>query len=108
MEKFSNYDLSKQIITKEASFRSNVVEEEQGCALEEAMENLAYAATATNTQINTLTKTNAELSEQLKKAVNTIMKLTEGNSKLLTIIEKSVLYAPLTPGTPKSTTPTTP
>eukprot|EP00957_Ditylum_brightwellii_P117024 8926235-Ditylum_brightwellii.AAC.1 len=68
MEKFSNYDLLKQITTKEAGFGVNTVEEEQGYTLEEAMENLAYAATATNTQIDTLTKTNSKLAEQLKKA----------------------------------------
>eukprot|EP00957_Ditylum_brightwellii_P106440 8120434-Ditylum_brightwellii.AAC.1 len=70
------------------------------------MENLAYATTATNTQINTLTKTNAELTEQLKKALDMIKKLTEDNSKLLVIVEKSVLCAPATPGTPTTTTTT--
>eukprot|EP00957_Ditylum_brightwellii_P130584 9961213-Ditylum_brightwellii.AAC.1 len=67
MEKFSNYDLLKQITTKKAGFGANTVEEEQGYNLEEAMENLAYAAIATNTQIDTLTKRNTELTEQLKK-----------------------------------------
>eukprot|EP00957_Ditylum_brightwellii_P168677 12838673-Ditylum_brightwellii.AAC.1 len=84
------------------------MEEEQGYALEEAMENLAYAAMATNTQINTLTKTNAELAEQLRKAVETIAKLTDNNSKLLSIIDNSVLYAPASPNTSKPTTPNTP
>eukprot|EP00957_Ditylum_brightwellii_P143783 10955798-Ditylum_brightwellii.AAC.1 len=64
------------------------------------MENLAYAATATNTQIDTLTKTNAELAEQLKKAVETIAKLIEDNSKLLSVLEKNILYAPFL-STPK-------
>eukprot|EP00957_Ditylum_brightwellii_P027847 2104838-Ditylum_brightwellii.AAC.2 len=70
------------------------------------MENLAYAATATNTQIDTLTKMNAKSTEQLKKALDTIKKLTEDNSKLLAIVEKSVLCALATPGTPTTTTTT--
>eukprot|EP00957_Ditylum_brightwellii_P127401 9715155-Ditylum_brightwellii.AAC.1 len=58
------------------------------------MENSAYVAMVTKTQINTLTKTNSKLAEQLKKAVETIAKLTEDNSKLLSIIEKVYSMSP--------------
>eukprot|EP00957_Ditylum_brightwellii_P012219 923032-Ditylum_brightwellii.AAC.2 len=58
-----NRPLPQRITTKKASFGANMVEEEQGYALEEAMENLAYAAMATNMQVNTLTKMNAKLAE---------------------------------------------
>jgi hypothetical protein len=54
------------------------------------MDNLAYAATASNTQLETLVKTNAELSAQLRTALNSNKKLTKDNSKLIQIIAQSM------------------
>eukprot|EP00957_Ditylum_brightwellii_P182121 13875996-Ditylum_brightwellii.AAC.1 len=59
------------------------------------MENLAYAATASNNQVEMLVKTNEEKSAQLKQTLDTIKKFTEENGKLLCIIKLSIEYQPV-------------
>eukprot|EP00957_Ditylum_brightwellii_P082890 6301922-Ditylum_brightwellii.AAC.1 len=61
------------------------------------MDNLAYTATASNTQLETLVKTNAELSVQLQQALDNNKKLTEDNSKLIQIIAQSMGGQKITP-----------
>eukprot|EP00957_Ditylum_brightwellii_P155269 11820252-Ditylum_brightwellii.AAC.1 len=65
------------------------------------MDNLAYAATASNTQLETLVKINAELSAQLQTALNNNKKLTEDNSKLIQIIAQSMGGQKITPPSTK-------
>eukprot|EP00957_Ditylum_brightwellii_P160883 12249234-Ditylum_brightwellii.AAC.2 len=72
--------------TKESGFGANAVVQESDSAywnLEEAMDNLAYAATMSNNVVEELVRTNAKLIEQLKTA-------QEENIRLLKIIELSV------------------
>eukprot|EP00957_Ditylum_brightwellii_P059617 4525697-Ditylum_brightwellii.AAC.1 len=57
MEKFGNYDLLCQLTSKEGALGAHAAtatEEANAYDWEEAMDNLAYAATASNTQLETL------------------------------------------------------
>eukprot|EP00957_Ditylum_brightwellii_P182790 13922501-Ditylum_brightwellii.AAC.1 len=92
MEKFGDYDLLRQLTSKEGALGAHATtaaEESDAYDWEEAMDNLAYAATSSNTQLETLVKTNAELSAQLKQAQHNNKKLTKDNSKLIQIIAQS-------------------
>eukprot|EP00957_Ditylum_brightwellii_P177089 13490480-Ditylum_brightwellii.AAC.1 len=92
MEKFGNYNLLCQLTSKEGALGAHVAtatEDADTYGWEEAMDNLTYAATASNTQLETLIKTNAELSAQLKQALQNNKKLTKDNSRLIQIIAKS-------------------
>eukprot|EP00957_Ditylum_brightwellii_P163849 12473604-Ditylum_brightwellii.AAC.1 len=65
MEKFGNYDLLHQLTFKEGvlgAHAATATKDADAYDWEEVMDNLAYAATASNTQLETLVKTNAELS----------------------------------------------
>eukprot|EP00957_Ditylum_brightwellii_P009353 707444-Ditylum_brightwellii.AAC.1 len=57
--------------------------------LEEAMDNLAYAATTSNSALEQLTMNNKTLVDQVIKATNLLKKAQEDNAKLLKIIEAS-------------------
>eukprot|EP00957_Ditylum_brightwellii_P056224 4262283-Ditylum_brightwellii.AAC.1 len=54
------------------------------------MDNLPYAAIASTTQMDTIINTNAKLTIQLQIASETIKKLTEENTKLLGLVDKSI------------------
>eukprot|EP00957_Ditylum_brightwellii_P034129 2586957-Ditylum_brightwellii.AAC.1 len=54
------------------------------------MDNLAFAATTSNTAFERLTANNTKLAEQLAEAMNLLKKAQEDNSKLLRIIEASI------------------
>eukprot|EP00957_Ditylum_brightwellii_P052537 3983999-Ditylum_brightwellii.AAC.1 len=89
MEKFGDYNLLLQLTSKEGALGAHATtatEDADTYDWEEAMDNLAYAATSSNTQLETLVKINAELSAQLKQALDTNKKLTEDNSRLIQII----------------------
>eukprot|EP00957_Ditylum_brightwellii_P159533 12144061-Ditylum_brightwellii.AAC.1 len=89
MEKFGDYDLLRQLTSKEVALGTHAAtasEESDAYDWEEAMDNLAYAAAASNTQLEMLVKTNAELSAQLRTALDSNKKLTKNNSKLIQII----------------------
>eukprot|EP00957_Ditylum_brightwellii_P019880 1499795-Ditylum_brightwellii.AAC.1 len=58
--------------------------------LKEAMDNLAFATTTSNSAFEQLTASNAKLAEQLAKAMNLLKKAQEDNSKFLKIIKASV------------------
>eukprot|EP00957_Ditylum_brightwellii_P014174 1067251-Ditylum_brightwellii.AAC.1 len=82
---FSNYETLNQISTKDAGFGANAAVQGQESAyhnLEEAMDNLAYAATTSNNVVEELVITNSKLVEQLKA-------VQEENTRLLKIIELS-------------------
>ena len=73
MEKFGDYNLLRQLTSKEGALGAHAAtatEDTDTYDWEEAMDNLAYAATASNTQLETLVKTNAELSVQLRQALD--------------------------------------
>eukprot|EP00957_Ditylum_brightwellii_P022686 1711024-Ditylum_brightwellii.AAC.1 len=73
--------------------------------LEEAMNNLAYAATISNSALETLTDTNKKLMEQLKDAHSLIKRLQNESATHLRIIETSVTgKAPTPPTTPRPPT----
>eukprot|EP00957_Ditylum_brightwellii_P121387 9257452-Ditylum_brightwellii.AAC.1 len=65
------------------------------------MDNLAYAATTSNSVLETLTNTNKKLTEQLKEAHSLIKRLQDENATLFRIIETIVTGK-------ASTSPTTP
>eukprot|EP00957_Ditylum_brightwellii_P006912 522440-Ditylum_brightwellii.AAC.1 len=57
MEEFGNYDLLRQLTSKEGALGANAataIEDAKTYDWEEAMDNLAYAATASNSQLETL------------------------------------------------------
>eukprot|EP00957_Ditylum_brightwellii_P077396 5880757-Ditylum_brightwellii.AAC.1 len=58
--------------------------------LEEAMDNLVYAAKTSNSVLEMLTDTNKKLTEQLKEAHSLIKRLQDENATLLRIIETSI------------------
>eukprot|EP00957_Ditylum_brightwellii_P207130 15351626-Ditylum_brightwellii.AAC.1 len=83
---FSDYETINWISTKDAGFGANVTVQESNSVyhnLEEAMDNLAYAATMSNNVVEELVRTNSKLVEHLKA-------VKEENSRLLKIIELSV------------------
>eukprot|EP00957_Ditylum_brightwellii_P090755 6911674-Ditylum_brightwellii.AAC.1 len=100
MEKFGDYDLLHQLTSKEGALGAHAAtasKESDVYDWEEAMENLAYATTASNTQLETLVKTNTQLSAQLRKALNNNKKLTKDNSKLIQIIAQIMGGQNITP-----------
>eukprot|EP00957_Ditylum_brightwellii_P026071 1971178-Ditylum_brightwellii.AAC.1 len=73
--------------------------------LEEAMDILAYAATTSNSVLESLTEANKKLTEQLKDAHSLIKKLQDENATLLRIIKTNITgKAPTSPTTPRSLT----
>eukprot|EP00957_Ditylum_brightwellii_P175144 13334796-Ditylum_brightwellii.AAC.1 len=57
MEKFGDYDLLRQVTSKEGALGAHaatVTEDADTYDWEEVMDNIAYAATASNTQLETL------------------------------------------------------
>eukprot|EP00957_Ditylum_brightwellii_P029273 2212988-Ditylum_brightwellii.AAC.1 len=73
MEKFGDYDLLHQLTSKEGALCAHAAttpKESDAYDWEEAMDNLAYTATASNTQLEILVKTSAELSAQLRTALD--------------------------------------
>eukprot|EP00957_Ditylum_brightwellii_P011193 847676-Ditylum_brightwellii.AAC.1 len=69
------------------------------------MDNLVYAATTSNSVLETLIETNKKLTEQLKDAHSLIKKLQDENATLLRIIETIVTgKTPTFPTTPRPPT----
>ena len=90
---FADYETINKITAKSNGIGAFAAVEEQGEAydtLEEAMDNLAFAATTSNTAFERLTANNTKLTVQLAEAMNLLKKAQEDNSKLLRIIEASV------------------
>eukprot|EP00957_Ditylum_brightwellii_P003463 262187-Ditylum_brightwellii.AAC.2 len=90
---FKNFDTLNRISSKEAGFGANaaIASQEQAYSnLEEAMDNLAYATTASNNIVEELVQKNNKLVEQVKETMNLLKKIQEENSKLLKIVEISV------------------
>eukprot|EP00957_Ditylum_brightwellii_P144180 10985657-Ditylum_brightwellii.AAC.1 len=86
MEKFGDYNLLRQLTSKEGALGVHTVtatEDADTYDWEEVMDNLAYAATASNTQLETL-------------ALHNKKKLTEDSRRLIQIIAKSVGCQPTT------------
>eukprot|EP00957_Ditylum_brightwellii_P120937 9223593-Ditylum_brightwellii.AAC.1 len=89
---FTNYELVNRLSAKEAEFGANAathVSQSTMSELEDAMDNLVYAATTRNSVLEPLTETNKKLTEQLKYAHSLIKKLQDENATLLRIIETS-------------------
>eukprot|EP00957_Ditylum_brightwellii_P127660 9735857-Ditylum_brightwellii.AAC.1 len=63
--------------------------------LEEAMDNLAYAATTSYSALEQLTMNNKKLVEQVSEAMTLLKKAQEDNAKLLKIIEVSMMKGPV-------------
>eukprot|EP00957_Ditylum_brightwellii_P075818 5763157-Ditylum_brightwellii.AAC.1 len=90
---FADYETINKITAKSNGLGAHATVEEQNNVydtLEEAMDNLAFAATTSNSAFEQLTDSNIKLAEQLAKAMNLLKKAQEDNSKLLKIIEVSV------------------
>eukprot|EP00957_Ditylum_brightwellii_P070334 5343257-Ditylum_brightwellii.AAC.1 len=100
---FTDYETVNCLSAKEAGFGANAaiqVAQNTMSDLEEAMDNLVYAATTSNSVLETLTETNKKLTEQLEEAHSLIKKLQDENATLLRIIEASIIGK-----TPTTTTP---
>eukprot|EP00957_Ditylum_brightwellii_P123196 9393391-Ditylum_brightwellii.AAC.1 len=54
------------------------------------MDNLAFAATTSNTAFEQLIANNTKLAEQVAEVMNLVKKAQEDNSKLLRVIEASI------------------
>eukprot|EP00957_Ditylum_brightwellii_P053952 4086657-Ditylum_brightwellii.AAC.1 len=90
---FKDFDMLNHISSKEAGFGANVAiasQEQAYSNLEDAMDNLAYAATTSNNVIEELVQNNTKLIEQVNKAINLLKKMQEGNNKLFKIVEIGV------------------
>eukprot|EP00957_Ditylum_brightwellii_P100866 7687607-Ditylum_brightwellii.AAC.1 len=90
---FADYETINKITVKLNRLGAFATVEEQGNAydtLEEAMDNLAFAATTSNTAFEQLIANNTKLAEQLAEAMNLLKKMQEDNSKLLRIIKASI------------------
>ena len=59
------------------------------------MDNLAYAATTSNSALEQLTMNNKKLVDQVSEAMTLLKKAQEDNTKLLKIIEASLMKGPV-------------
>ena len=87
---FTDYETINKITSKANGLGAHAVINEQNEAydtLEEAMDNLAFAATTSNNALEQLTATNAKLAQQLTEAMKLLKKAQEENNVLLKIIQ---------------------
>ena len=82
---FSNYKTLSRILAKEAGYGANAAIQTNPNIreLEEAMDNLAFAATTSNNVLGQLTENNTKLTTQLGDAMKVIKQLQDENTKLL-------------------------